>query len=109
MKFEGLVEGLHSTRTRRRMRRNEIVSSAMSHVHKGFGVVRPSLHGPADLPEFLQKTFNAKPESSSSVENSPPRACRTPALCFGFMSPPCRLLCPQSPTNHQIEDRYFQR
>src|SRR5262249_26032033 len=55
MKFEGLVEGLHSTRTRRRMRRKEIVSSAMSHVHKGFGVVRPSLHGPADLPEFLQR------------------------------------------------------
>jgi PhnB protein len=37
----------------------EIMSSAMSHVHKGFGVVRPYLHGPADLPEFLQKTFNA--------------------------------------------------
>src|SRR5215831_11257206 len=41
------------------MRRKEIVSSAMSHVHKGFGVVRPYLHGPADLPAFLQKTFNA--------------------------------------------------
>src|SRR5262245_1494198 len=41
------------------MRRKEIVSSVMSHVHKGFGVVRPYLHGPADLPEFLQKTFNA--------------------------------------------------
>jgi PhnB protein len=40
-------------------KRKEIMSSAMSHVHKGFGVVRPYLHGPADLPEFLQKTFNA--------------------------------------------------
>lgn len=29
------------------------------HVHKGFGVVRPYLYGPADLPEFLQKTFDA--------------------------------------------------
>ena len=35
------------------------MSSAMSHVHKGFGVVRPYLHGPVDLPEFLQRTFNA--------------------------------------------------
>jgi PhnB protein len=35
------------------------MSSALSHVHKGFGVVRPYLHGPVDLPEFLQRTFNA--------------------------------------------------
>jgi hypothetical protein len=35
------------------------MSSAMSHVHKGFGVVRPYLHGPVHLPEFLQRTFNA--------------------------------------------------
>jgi hypothetical protein len=40
-------------------KRKEIMSSASSYVHKGFGVVRPYLHGPADLPEFLQKTFNA--------------------------------------------------
>jgi PhnB protein len=29
------------------------------HVHKGFGAVRPYLHGPSDLPEFLMKTFGA--------------------------------------------------
>lgn len=33
--------------------------STLRYVHKGFGVVRPYLHGPADLPEFLQRTFNA--------------------------------------------------
>jgi hypothetical protein len=35
------------------------MSSALKHVQRGFGVVRPYLHGPIDLPEFLQKTFNA--------------------------------------------------
>ena len=35
------------------------MNSALSYVHKGFGVVRPYLHGPVDLPEFLQRTFNA--------------------------------------------------
>lgn len=35
------------------------MSSARSYVHRGFGVVRPYLHGPADLPQFLQQTFDA--------------------------------------------------
>jgi PhnB protein len=36
-----------------------VMSPALSHVHKGFGVVRPYLHGPIDLPTFLQRTFDA--------------------------------------------------
>lgn len=35
------------------------MSDALVHVHKGFGSVRPYLHGPVDLPEFLQTTFDA--------------------------------------------------
>lgn len=35
------------------------MSSDLNHVHRGFGVVRPYLHGPVGLPEFLQATFNA--------------------------------------------------
>ncbi len=35
------------------------MGTAMSHVHRGFGAVRPYLHGPADLPGFLQQTFGA--------------------------------------------------
>lgn len=31
----------------------------MSHIRNGFGAVRPYLHGPADLPQFLQQVFNA--------------------------------------------------
>lgn len=30
-----------------------------SHVRHGIGTVRPYLHGPATLPEFLEKTFQA--------------------------------------------------
>lgn len=33
--------------------------SVLSYVQRGFGVVRPYLHGPIDLPQFLQKTFDA--------------------------------------------------
>ena len=35
------------------------MTRTLTHVHKGFGVVRPYLHGPDDLPEFLVKTFDA--------------------------------------------------
>lgn len=35
------------------------MSDSLSHVHKGFGVVRPYLHGPIDLPAFLEETFDA--------------------------------------------------
>jgi uncharacterized glyoxalase superfamily protein PhnB len=31
----------------------------MKHVRRGLGSVRPYLHGPADLPAFLQKVFGA--------------------------------------------------
>lgn len=31
--------------------------NAQGHVHRGFGSVRPYLHGPIDLPAFLQRTF----------------------------------------------------
>lgn len=31
----------------------------LRHVHNGFGSVRPYLHGPANLPNFLQQTFDA--------------------------------------------------
>lgn len=34
-------------------------NNTLSHVHRGFGVVRPYLHGPSGLPEFLHRTFNA--------------------------------------------------
>lgn len=33
--------------------------AALAHVHRGFGAVRPYLHGPSDLPSFLEKTFDA--------------------------------------------------
>ena len=33
--------------------------NTLSRVHKGFGIVRPYLHGPVELPEFLQRTFDA--------------------------------------------------
>jgi PhnB protein len=35
------------------------MSDALVHVHRGFGSVRPYLHGPADLPSFLEKTLDA--------------------------------------------------
>lgn len=35
------------------------MSSPLEHVHRGFGSVRPYLHGPADLPAFLEKAFGA--------------------------------------------------
>lgn len=35
------------------------MSNTLIHVHRGFGSVRPYLHGPADLPNFLEKTFDA--------------------------------------------------
>jgi PhnB protein len=35
------------------------MSNTLSHVHRGFGSVRPYLHGPIDLPAFLEKTFEA--------------------------------------------------
>ena len=31
----------------------------LAHVQRGFGSVRPYLHGPIDLPSFLEKTFGA--------------------------------------------------
>ena len=36
------------------------MSNALTHVHKGFGTVRPYLHGPIDFPEFLENTFDAE-------------------------------------------------
>ena len=35
------------------------MSSPLSHVQRGFGSVRPYLHGPEDLPRFIEKAFNA--------------------------------------------------
>ena len=35
------------------------MSKTLAHVQRGFGSVRPYLHGPSDLPSFLQKTFDA--------------------------------------------------
>lgn len=35
------------------------MSNGLIHVHRGFGSVRPYLHGPIDLPSFLEKTFDA--------------------------------------------------
>ena len=31
----------------------------MSHIRNGFGSVRPYLHGPSELPGFVQQTFDA--------------------------------------------------
>jgi len=31
----------------------------MSHIRNGFGAIRPYLHGPIDLPDFVQQTFEA--------------------------------------------------
>jgi PhnB protein len=35
------------------------MNKATAHIHRGFGSVRPYLHGPDDLPGFLEKTFSA--------------------------------------------------
>jgi PhnB protein len=35
------------------------MSKSLLHVHRGFGSVRPYIHGPIDLPDFLEKTFDA--------------------------------------------------
>jgi PhnB protein len=35
------------------------MSHALSHVRHGLGSVRPYLHGPAGLPEFVRKVFGA--------------------------------------------------
>jgi PhnB protein len=35
------------------------MGTVLPHVHKGFGSVRPYLHGPEDLPQFIVKTFGA--------------------------------------------------
>jgi PhnB protein len=35
------------------------MSNTLAHVHRGFGTVRPYLHGPVGLPAFLEKTFRA--------------------------------------------------
>ncbi|MGH7564276.1 MAG: VOC family protein [Gemmatimonadota bacterium] len=35
------------------------MASSMNHVHRGFGCVRPYLHGPTGLPDFLEKAFGA--------------------------------------------------
>ena len=35
------------------------MSTKLSYVHKGFGCVRPYLHGPEDLPKFIEQTFEA--------------------------------------------------
>ena len=35
------------------------MNAALPHVHRGFGSVRPYLHGPLDLPNFLERTFGA--------------------------------------------------
>ena len=31
----------------------------MNHIRNGFGCVRPYLHGPSDLPGFVQQAFDA--------------------------------------------------
>jgi hypothetical protein len=36
------------------------MSNSLGHVHRGFGTVRPYLHGPHDLPTFLEKTFGGQ-------------------------------------------------
>lgn len=35
------------------------MSGKLAHVQRGFGCVRPYLHGPTDLPAFIEKTFGA--------------------------------------------------
>jgi PhnB protein len=35
------------------------MTTALGHIHRGFGAVRPYLHGPDELPEFLKETFGA--------------------------------------------------
>ena len=35
------------------------MTHGQAHVHRGSGSVRPYLHGPADLPSFLERTFDA--------------------------------------------------
>ena len=35
------------------------MSADTSHIHRGFGSVRPYLHGPIGLPDFLHETFDA--------------------------------------------------
>jgi len=35
------------------------MSNVLTHVHRGFGSVRPYLHGPIDLTSFLERTFGA--------------------------------------------------
>lgn len=35
------------------------MSNTLNHVHNGRGSVRPYLHGPIDLPNFLEKVFGA--------------------------------------------------
>jgi hypothetical protein len=56
------------------------MSSALSHVHKGFGVVRPYLHGPVDLPEFLQRRLTP---SNFSATRMALRSCRSVTPCYG--------------------------
>jgi uncharacterized glyoxalase superfamily protein PhnB len=34
-------------------------TNEQQHIRNGFGAVRPYLHGPADLPQFVQETFGA--------------------------------------------------
>ena len=36
------------------------MSASMKHVRNGFAAVRPYLHGPAQLPDFIRETFDAK-------------------------------------------------
>src|SRR5688572_33487188 len=36
------------------------MNTTLPHVHKGFGSVRPYLHGPEDLPRFIEQTFEAR-------------------------------------------------
>jgi hypothetical protein len=35
------------------------MSAKLSHVHQGFGSVRPYLHGPDGPPRFIELTFEA--------------------------------------------------
>ncbi|MGE3926866.1 MAG: VOC family protein [Lautropia sp.] len=35
------------------------MANSMEHVHRGFGCIRPYLHGPTGLPDFLEKVFGA--------------------------------------------------
>jgi hypothetical protein len=56
------------------------MSSALSYVHRGFGVVRPYLHGPLDLPEFLQKRSTL---SSLNATKMAPHSFRSVTPCYG--------------------------